>query len=62
MLKLFIGTLHSSSEPIRYVINHFRDRRGAALLRYRNRTEITVVRTTTATATATGTPKKQLVC
>ena len=32
------------TEPIRYVMNHFRDRRGAASLRYRNRTEITVVR------------------
>ena len=44
MLTLFIGTLHSSSEPIGYVMNHFRDRRAAASLRYRNRTEITVVR------------------
>ena len=32
------------TEPIRYVMNHFRDRRGAALLRYSNRTKITVVR------------------
>ena len=32
------------TEPIRYVMNHFRDRRGAASLRYRNLTEITVVR------------------
>ena len=32
------------TEPIRYVMNHFQDRRGAASLRYRNRTEITVVR------------------
>ena len=32
------------TEPILYVMNHFRDRRGAASLRYRNRTEITVVR------------------
>ena len=31
------------TEPIRYVINHFRDRRGAASLRCRNRCEITVV-------------------
>ena len=31
MLTLFIGTLHSSSEPIRYVMNHFRDRRGAEI-------------------------------
>ena len=32
------------TEPIRYVMNHFRDRHGAASLRYRNLTEITVVR------------------
>ena len=44
MLTLFIGTLHSSSEPIGYVMDHFPDGRGAASLRYRNRTEITVVR------------------
>ena len=44
MLTLFIGTLHSSSEPIRYVMDHFPDQRAAASLRYRNRTEITVVR------------------
>ena len=30
------------TEPIRYVMLHFQDRRGAALLRYKNRTEITV--------------------
>ena len=32
------------TEPIRYVMNHFRDRCGSASLRYSNRTEITVVR------------------
>ena len=32
----------TNTEPIRYVTLHFRDRRGAASLRYRNRAGITV--------------------
>ena len=31
------------AKTIRYVTLHFRDRRGEALLRYKNRTEITVL-------------------
>ena len=31
------------AQTIRYVTLHFRDRRGEALLRYKNRTEITVL-------------------
>ena len=31
------------TEPLRYMTLHFRDRRGAASLRYRNRAKITVV-------------------
>ena len=31
------------TEPLRYMTLHFRDRRGAALLRYRNRAKITVL-------------------
>ena len=36
-------TPECGTEPIRYVTLHFRDRRGAATLRYRNRAKITVL-------------------
>ena len=38
-----IAVLNSVITPIQNVTLNFRDRRGAASLRYRNRTEITVL-------------------